>query len=237
MITINDAIKAEALAYAQAEDPLEACGLIVVIDGAQQFRPCLNLADEPELDFLLDPDAYRAAEDAGEVVALFHSHPATPPEPSDADRLSCEASGLPWLIANPKTEAWAELEPNGYRAPLIGRPWVWGVSDCWTLVRDWYAEQGHSLPDWPRPRTPAEFEAAPLFADLWREAGFVEIDPADIAEGDAVLMAIGNHILNHVGVYVGEQMMLHHLRGRLSSRDLYGGWLQKQTGWVGRLVP
>jgi cell wall-associated NlpC family hydrolase len=50
-------------------------------------------------------------------------------------------------------------------------------------------------------------------------------------------MSVGNAGLNHVGVYLGEQLILHHLRGRLSSTDVYGGWLQKQTGWVGRLTP
>ena len=76
-----------------------------------------------------------------------------------------------------------------------------------------------------------------MFAGLWEDAGFEQIDPADLREGDAVLMSIGNAGLNHVGVYLGEQLILHHLRGRLSSADVYGGWLQKATGWVGRLTP
>ena len=33
-------------------------------------------------------------------------------------------------------------------------------------------------------------------------------------------MGIANHVGCHVGVYVGEQMVLHHQVGRLSSRDL-----------------
>jgi len=235
MIDIDNSIKAEALAHAQRDDPREACGLVLVVKGRQVYRACRNVSDEPGEMFTIDPDDYRQAEDDGEVLAVVHSHPITPPGPHPDDRAACEASGLPWLIANPKTLAWAEIEPCGYKAPLIGRGWVWGAQDCWTLVRDWYTEQGTVLPDWPRPARASEFEEAPMLEGLWEEAGFEQIDPADIREGDAVLMAISNARLNHVGVYVDDQLLLHHLRGRLSSRDLYGGWLQSCTGWVGRL--
>lgn len=241
MIYIDDAIKAAALAHARQDDPREACGLVVVARGRQRYWLCRNAIEtaedgDPSDMFILDPDDYQAAEDAGEVVAVVHSHPVTPPGPHDDDRAACEASGLPWLIVNPKTEQWAECEPSGFRAPLVGRRWIWGVHDCWTLVRDWYRDERNiELPDFDRPTTPAEFEASPLFAQHWAAAGFVEIDPADLQEGDVVLMAIRNQQLNHVGVYLGEQQLLHHVRGRLSSRDQYGGWLQKCTGWTGRL--
>ena len=42
----------------------------------------------------------------------------------------------------------------------------------------------------------------------------------DLINGDVLLMNMAKYTGCHVGVYVGEQMVLHHQVGRLSSRDL-----------------
>lgn len=224
--------KRAALDHAKAEAPLESCGLVVVIKGRKRYVPCRNRSRQQDV-FILDPDDYAAAEDSGEIIAIVHSHPNHPPVPSEADRLSCERTKLPWLIVNPVSEEWGECLPTGYRAPLIGRQWIWGVSDCWTLVRDWYSQTWDlELPDWDRPDTPEQFQHSPMFENCWAEAGFTLVLDSEIKEGDAILMQLGQIGLDHVGVYIGDGMMLHHVSGRLSSRDLYGGYYQKQTGRI-----
>jgi proteasome lid subunit RPN8/RPN11 len=230
---MKKAARSKALAHALAEMPKEACGLVVIVKGRERYIPCKNLAPNATDMFILDPEDYAAAEELGEITEVFHSHPVTVAAPSEADRIACESSGLPWVICNPVNDTWAELTPCGFKAPLIGREYTWAVADCWSLIRDWYIENNILLPDWPRPADPKEFENNPIFDECWATAGFSLIDEEEeLKRGDALLMRINSKGLDHCAVYIGDSMILHHLAGRLSSRDIYGGggWYETITG-------
>lgn len=43
-----------------------------------------------------------------------------------------------------------------------------------------------------------------------------------------------NGVPNHAAVYLGDGLMLHHMYGRLSSRDVYGGYWREVTRLVVR---
>ena len=229
--------KDQALAHAKEQDPKESCGLLLNIRGKEKYFPCRNLSLTSHQCFILDPEDYVKADSIGEIIAIIHSHPITPPEPSQADRVACEQSNLPWHIVNPKTETWADLEPTGFKAPLLGRQWVWGVSDCWSLVRDWYKQEKNiELKDWDRPTTPEEFLLNPLFESLAWRTGFRELRPEEkLINGDALLMSIGSPGLNHVAIFIDGDV-LHHLTDRLSCREPYSQWLLKSTGGRYRYV-
>ena len=162
-----------ALVHEKDQDTKEAVGLVLNVRGKQRYYPCRNLAITDHQCFILDPEDYVKADETGEIVGIFHSHPIDPPTPSQADKVSCEDSGLPWYIVNPRTEQWGYLEPCGYKPPLLGRQWVWGVTDCWSLVRDWYKENKNiELRDWERPLTPQEFNKNPMFDRCAWRTGF-----------------------------------------------------------------
>ena len=214
---------------AQSEHPNECCVLVCVVKGRRRYFPCRNLAATPDEHFVLDPADYAEAEDQGEVVAVIHSHPTTNPSPSQADLVACEKSGVPWHIINPATEEWGYCEPSGYKLPYVGRQFAFGIVDCYTLVRDWYArEYGIQLRDYYR-RDKFWEHGESLYMDNFANEGFSQIPVEDVREGDLLLMQLSSPLPNHAAIYLGNQLILHHVQQRLSSRDVFGGYYYKST--------
>ena len=81
---------AEIVAHARAECPLEACGLLGGQDGRVEKVYPLPNAERSPVRYLADPEAQFQAmmeiEERGwEIVAIYHSHPASPAYPSATD--------------------------------------------------------------------------------------------------------------------------------------------------------
>ena len=223
--------KQDALVHAKNQDPKESCGLLIDVKGKEKYFPCKNLSTYSQQCFIIDPEDYAKAEDSGKILAVIHSHPVTPPVASQADMISCEESGVIWHIVNPKPEQWGFYKPSGYKPPLIGRHWVWGITDCWSLVRDWYKENlGITLRDWNRPTTPEEFIENPVFEKCAWRTGFRQLRPEEKLEnGDLLFMSIMATGLNHVAIFLDGDV-LHHLADRISCKEPYNQWLLKCTG-------
>jgi len=228
-MNLSKTIQQQALEHAKAEFPAESCGLVAVIKGRKRYFPCRNLAETPDEHFVLDPLEYAEVEDQGEIVAVVHSHPKTNHAPSQADRVACEKSELPWHIVNPQTEQWGYCEPEGFELPYVGREFVFGIVDCYSLCRDWYKREfGLDLKDYDR-RDQFWLKGESLYMDNFAKEGFHQIPLEELQYGDAILMNMESSLPNHAAVYLGDQLIIHHLQRRLSSRDLYGGYYLKST--------
>lgn len=224
---MNNQTRASAELHAREEYPRESCGLIVVVKGRERYWRCRNIATEED-QFVLNPADYAAADDAGEILAVVHSHPNLSPKASMADRYAMEASGLPWHIYAIPAGYWANYEPSGYKAPLVGREWCYGVLDCYSLARDWYAQEMNlQLSDYDRC---GEWwnKGMNTFADNFENEGFVRLEPeVNPIWGDALLMQLQSPVPCHVAICLGDDLILHHMRDRLSSRDVLSGYYQK----------
>ncbi|MDR5774917.1 MULTISPECIES: C40 family peptidase [unclassified Caballeronia] len=233
---MNDATKKAISDHALSCYPAESCGLVILQDGTECYVPCRNLSATPGEHFVMSPEDYALAEDMGPILAVVHSHPGAPARPSMADKAIAEKSGIDkWVIisvgvqddGSVGTEDWCEFGPSGYSAPLIGREFVHGVHDCYSIVRDYYkVERGIDLPDFERDDRWWEDGKSNLYMEHFAEAGFVDVgQDAQLQPGDVLLMQIRskNDVPNHAGIYLGDNVMLHHMHGRLSGRTVWGG--------------
>ena len=145
--------------YAKEQAPEEACGLLAIIKGKETFWPCKNLAEGRHEFFMLDPDDWADCEDTGEIMGVIHSHPIGAATPSETDKAACEHLGYPYYIYSIEHNHWECLEPSGWKTPsLIGRRFIWGKHDCWSVVTDWFKENKNiEIPYWTRPKKLKDF--------------------------------------------------------------------------------
>ncbi|QEA10905.1 tail assembly protein K [Bordetella phage vB_BbrS_PHB09] len=236
-------------AHAIAAYPRECCGLVVRVGRAERYLACDNQADSGG-HFMIGGDDYAAAEEMGAVIAVVHSHPDEAAEPSEADRVTCETSGVPWVILEVRGDGEGQavtgeirsIVPVGYRAPLVGRPFFHGVLDCYAVIRDWYSrERDIQLPDFEREDGWWNGDRE-LYLENFAAAGFHKLAAGEVIQtGDVVLMQHMSKRINHGGLYLGaarlktevcdthfmSDAMLHHLYGRPSEIVVYGGqWLE-----------
>ena len=229
--------KTEAVKHAEECMPQESCGLLAIIKGEKTYWPCKNIAESGFEYFVIDPDDWAECEDTGEIIGVVHSHPNDPAIRSDNDKASCEHLGLPWFIYSPHMKEWSSFKPSGWKSPsLIGRTFVWGVHDCWSVVTDWYKETKHiNIPYWNRPKKIKDFLANPEFEDALPKLNFLKQENNDQIEvGDVLLFQSITKNLDHVAVYIGDNMILNHNIKKLSCREPFDLNYQKALQGVYR---
>ena len=85
-MVVSAEVRSALVEHAEAEAPNEACGLIVLRDGvAERYVAAGNEAASPyRFELNADPEVW-FLEDEGYELAVFHSHPSSPPRPSRTD--------------------------------------------------------------------------------------------------------------------------------------------------------
>ena len=102
---VRQAVVDAMIAHAQAEAPVECCGLLIgQPDFIDDSRPARNMKNSP-VAYLVDPqqhfDAIRTARTTGRmVVGAYHSHPRSPAVPSPTDLAEAYDPGLLYVIVS-----------------------------------------------------------------------------------------------------------------------------------------
>ena len=188
--------------------------LLITLAGARVVR---NTDPDPENAFRISTADWQQAMAEG-LLAVVHSHPDGPDCPSAADMQGQRDTAVPWgIVACWGGERcslpfwWGEGVPTD---PLIGRGFRHGVTDCYSLIRDYYQQElAIALPDFPR-----DWEwwrhGQQLYQQGFAEAGFSPVSQAAIRPHDVFLCQIRCDTPNHGGIYLGSGLALHHLTAR-----------------------
>ncbi|RJT12795.1 C40 family peptidase [Rahnella inusitata] len=227
---MREKLISEIRAHVAAEYPNEACGLIVETGTGQRFIPCRNIAENMAETFTLSPDDYLAATEVGDVIMVIHSHPdVVQLVPSEMDRVQCDHSCVEWGIMSWPDGDFCTLSPRGDRE-LAGRRWVLGHADCWSLIMDYYRmEHGIAVNNYSVDREWWVDGKENLYDDNWLAEGFVEVDASSMQPGDMIMMRVQAPVTNHAAIYLGDNIMVHHMFGNLSARVPYGKYYRDRT--------
>lgn len=201
----------ECLLYS-ASSGNEVCGLI--LNNTHLVR-CENVHPQPSQHFRISDEDWIKAETAGEITAVFHSHPNPKLVLSPADRTAQIATGIDWWLAS--AGLLRKIRPVPH---LLGRRFIHGITDCYTLFRDAYHLCGIDLPDFERTNG-WWLRGENLYLKNMAANGFYEVSAADIQPGDVIIRrAFPEADPCHAMIWLGNNTILHHeVYGRLSRRE------------------
>lgn len=215
----RDVIRSAAL-----QDPEnETCGFVLESGEVVQ---CFNRAEDPVNTFEISPLDYALYEDKG-IKGVWHSHIKLDGF-SPFDQQVIASDPMPWAVYCLAKDHFTECNPHTV-APLLGRPYVFGVYDCYSVVSDKLQEMGVALPQWER-----------SFFGEWNTPEFTPFDDqalivgrpvqGDYQPGDILLFNLGDFSghTDHIGVLINNRTFLHHPAERLSRIDRFGSWWKRK---------
>lgn len=104
---------------------------------------------------------------------------------------------------------------------LVGKPFDLGKQDCFKLAIDFYKQNFDiNIPNFSRP-TNWNADNIDLIGMLHTKAGFEKVDTWDLRPGDALATAVGSSSPNHLVIYVGDNLLLHHKAYHLSDVETF----------------
>lgn len=229
---VTPEIIAAAQAHAIRTFPLESCGIVTKTGG---YVECENHARDPINAFEMNPTVWLTHLD---ILGVIHSHTNGNYAPGEDDMTSQIATGVAWgvLVATVDSASvplwWGGDTPI---PKLLGREFIHGIQDCYSLIRDWYRlERKVTIPEYPRDAGWWEEPGKNMYETGFRSAGFYQIptDPMGIQVGDVFFCKVRSRVENHGGLYIGNGLLMHHVGGHLSLTTPASHWQKLVTRWV-----
>lgn len=117
---------------------------------------------------------------------------------------------------------------------LENRPFLHGVFDCYTLIRDYYKKEFNVyLPTNIQRNWEWWLQGENLYLDNAKYYDFAEV--TEVQKHDVLVMKVASSVPNHGAIYLGDGKILHHMAGRFSTIQNLTATLKQKIAAIYRL--
>jgi hypothetical protein len=191
----------------RGDQQMEHCGVILQDGIKTEYRRMLNVARFSEDNFEFDPAEWDMVR--SRCMCIVHSHWSDehPGHLTAADIESARILQVPIAVYHTGFKCWDYWDPDEWHPhpmqisamqsvtveDFVGWPFVYGRSDCWSLVRGWYiGKLGILLKDYSRGNIEQlEDEGFDPFDESFVRFGFTEVGEEDIQDNDVLIFRMG----------------------------------------------
>ncbi len=166
----------------------------------------------------MDPLDYFLASRQGQIEYLFHSQPSL--IPSDLDVLNAKNHNIKSLLYSTEKDEFTFINPNQKLSlnRYIGRPFILGIEDCFTLVRDYYKnELDIEIFNYNRNEEILKEDDNLIERNIEKE-NFKKVSFAE--KHDILVFKYQGRFPHHMGIYIENDLFLQSWRGRMSNVEL-----------------
>jgi len=241
MLQFNSQLQSKIKEESIKHSPKECCGFIYFDKITYKFDifPCYNHAEDPFNNFIISPRDYLACSNLGKITACYHSHCNDNLQFSEIDKANNNTYNILYILYNIKYDKFNFLNPsNSKKNEYIGKPFILGKSDCFTLMQKYAKNEENidiSFPkDFDYPRDLKEVQD--LYECNFKNQGFIKLDKSTkLQKSDGLMMmfpAISDKYPTHAAVYLGDGLILHQPFNCFSCVNIYDNFFKKHTSYV-----
>lgn len=223
---LNSNLKKHIKEYCKSNLSEEMCGAICEINNTLIFKPITNCHNDKKNNFKLDLYEYIQLSYDYEIKAIVHSHINGKPT-SFIDIVSCNNQKIDFIIYDTLNDVFHHIKPKEIK--YLNHNFEIGVHDCYSLVRDFYKnELNIELYNYRRNEDWFTQENY-IFDENFQNEGFVIVDLESLQKYDCLLFKLNNKdISNHIGIYLENDVFLHHPRkGKSQLQELNNSYRKR----------
>lgn len=181
--------------------------------------PCQNISTNPRKHFSINPIDYLKATYKSKIKIVYHSHNKSE-EFSEYDKVNLYNHKLRGVVYCKEKDVFNYFIPESYKNQYVGRAFEIGVCDCFSIVKEYYKnELNIEFPEFQR--KDGWYQKSPNIIIENIPSRLKRIDKDKIEKNDILLFdMLQNNKPCHMGIYMGNDLVLHHPRFRLSNIEV-----------------